>query len=580
MNAPIYKMQSLGKSIVTAGQDRGRSSPPRSPQPRRPIPHDAMDEVALRLGAFIAYATMSAFPQTRRIVAGLCLSLAILSWRASAQQPTPRRDSLRADYRNVGELLEKLPVVAPRPFDEPTALWIGALPLSCLDRLQPRPGGRAGAGGRANAATDTSRRASAADSADTNRIRATTAAAPGANNGAGYFWVASYTLMHDHDRLRAFWGCNDWHSAVASTWATIRVLRSYPHSTLNDLTREKLNAHLGRANLDGELEFFRATAAAINPIPSASQTGLFERPYGFAWLLKLASELHTWPDSQARRWSTNLTPLASWMADSLGAYFTKLVEPVRTGAQGNTATNMTLALDYADVVHDAKLRSAIVTTARKFYLGDSTCSTQSERVVPAAGGRGGRGGGRGANADTSRRAATTPNDLTAASRGGAPPAQFGGGGAVIVSPCLSEAALMARVLEPRAYLAWIERVLPPLQSGRFAPLTEPIAIPTAAPAPTTPAPPADTSAAGRAAAAAAATIALANERARLAGLSFSRAQSMERIARALPTGDARVAAWHRLSAIQAERGFELMRDDQSGLSWLPAQALLYLTVRK
>jgi hypothetical protein len=514
---------------------------------------------------------------TLRAIAGICASLASLSWQAKAQQPTPRRDSLRADYRDVAELLEHLPNIARRPFDEPTALWLGALPLSCLDRLQPRPGGRGG--GRAAVPTDTSRR-TRADSADTSRARPAAAPAPTANNGAGYFWVASYTLMNDHDRLRAFWGCNDWHSAVASTWATIRVLQSYPRSTLTDLTREKLNAHLGRANLDGELAFFRATAAAINPIPSASQTGLFERPYGFAWLLKLASELHTWPDSQAKRWSANMTPLATWMADSLGAYFTKLVEPVRTGAQGNTAMNMTLALDYADVVHDTRLRTAIVTTARKFYLGDSACSTQSERVVPAAGGRGGRGGGRGANADTSRRAATTPNDLTASSRGAPPPTQFGGGGAVIVSPCLSEAALMARVLEPRAYLAWVDRVLPPLQSGRFAPLTEPVAITTAAPTPATPAASTDTSANARAAAAAAAATALANERARLAGLSFSRAQSMERIARALPAHDPRVAAWHRLSAIQADRGFELMKDDQSGTSWLPAQALLYLTVRK
>jgi hypothetical protein len=385
--------------------------------------------------------------------------------------------------------------------------------------------------------------------------------------------------MHDHDRLRAFWGCNDWHSAVASTWATIRVLKSFPHTALNDLTREKLNAHLGRSNLDGELAFFKATAEAINPIPSANQTGLFERPYGFAWLLELAAELHASPDSQAKRWSGNVTPLATWMADSLGAYFTKLVEPIRSGAQGNTALNMTLALDYADVVHDAKLRASVVSVARKFYLGDSTCSTQSERVVPATGGRGGRGGGRGANVDTSRRAATTPNDLTAASRGTPPPAQFGGGGAVIVSPCLSEAALMSRVLEPHAYVAWLDRFLPPLQSGRFAPLTEAIAIPTVAPTPPT-ATRTDTSAAGRAAAAAAAATGLATERARIAGLSFSRAQSMERIAHALPATDPHVVAWHRLSAIQAERGFELMRDDESGISWLPAQALLYLTVRK
>jgi predicted component of type VI protein secretion system len=155
---------------------------------------------------------------------------------------------------------------------------------------------------------------------------------------------------------------------------------------------------------------------------------------------------------------------------------------------------------------------------------------------------------------------------------------------VIVSPCLSEAALMSRVLESRAYVAWLDRVLPPLQSGRFAPLTEAIAIPTAAPPPQPPAAaagaPIDTTPAGRAATAAAAAAALANEHARLAGLSFSRAQSMERIARALPATDPRVAAWHRLSAIQAERGFELMRDDQAGLSWLPAQALLYMKVRQ
>jgi hypothetical protein len=398
--------------------------------------------------------------------------------------------------------------------------------------------------------------------------------------------------MNDHDRLRAFWGCNDWHSAVSSTWAAVRVLQRYPQSTLRDLTREKLNAHLGRANLDGELSFFRATAEAINPIPSASQTGLFERPYGFAWLLELAAAMRTWPDTQAKRWSANMTPLATWMADSLGAYFTKLVEPIRTGAQGNTALNMTLALDYADVANDTRLRTAIVSTARRFYLSDSTCSTQSERVAPATSGRGGRGGGgrggggggRAANPDSSPGQPTTPNDLTAASRSAPPPTQFGGAGAVIASPCLSEAAVMSRVLEPRAYVAWIDRVLPALQSGRFAPLTEAIAIPTAAPPPTpqpaTVAAPVDTTPAGRAATAASAAAALATERARLAGLSFSRAQSMERIARALPANDPRVAAWHRLSAIQADRGFELMRDDQAGLSWLPAQALLYMMVRQ
>ena len=135
---------------------------------------------------------------------------------------------------------------------------------------------------------------------------------------------------------------------------------------------------------------------------------------------------------------------------------------------------------------------------------------------------------------------------------------------------------MSRVLEPRAYVAWLDRFLPPLQSGRFAPLTEAATNPTASPPPAARGGAPDTSAATAAATAAA----LATERARLAGLSFSRAQTMERIARALPDRDPRAGALRRLSAIQADRGYELMRNDTAGSYWLPAQALLFEAVRK
>ena len=484
-----------------------------------------------------------------------------VSSSALAQRPDT---ALRADYRDVAELLQNIPNVAPPVFDEPRALWLGALPLSCLDRLQPRPGaGR----GRASTPADTNARADS-----TGRGARPPVTQAGTNSGAGYFWVPTYSLVRDHNRLRAFWGCNDWHSAVASTWVAVRLQKSHPNTALRELTREKLNAHLGKSNLEGEIEFFNATAKAINPIPSASQTGLFERPYGFAWLLKLYAELRTWPDSQAQRWSGNVAPLARWMSDSLGAYYIKLVEPVRGGTLTNTANSMTLALDYADVAADANLRRAIVTSARKLFLADSTCATQNERVVSGGAGRGGRGGrGRGAAADTVL--PTTPNDLTAGTgpgRGNTPQPT----GQEILSPCLSEAALMARVLDQRAYLAWLDKFLPPLPSGRFAPLTEAAPIPTTAPASAgRGGAPADTSAA-------AAATALANERARLAGLSFARAQMMERIARALPPNDSRVTALHRLSAMHADRGFTLLRDDSAGISWLPAQALLYGMVRK
>ena len=539
---------------------------------------------------------------------------------ALEQQPPARGDSvpLRADYRDLAELVQKLPNVAAPALDETRALWLEALPLSCLDRLQPIPGagrargGRGGPGRGEAAATvatlagspaDTGPHTARLDSAQDlpndsagrarntgrgSRGAARPAAAP--NNGAGYFWVANYTLLPDHDRLRAFWGCSDWHSAVSSTWATVRLLKRFPASPLRQLASEKLDAHLGRSNLNGELTFFQAAAAAINPIPSANQQGLFERPYGFAWLLELSAELRTWPDTQADRWSADVTPLATWMADSLAGYMNTLVVPVRTGAQTNTAQSMTLALDYAGAIGDAsrgeaasRLRSAILGAARRFYLSDSTCATELERIPPAPavasgeGRRGARGPGRGRGADSTPHT-TTPNDLTALGargRGAAAPAA-GFGGPVVVSPCLSEAALMGRVLEPHPYAAWLDHFLPPLQSGRFAPLTEAIDIPASAP----PQAPRGGGAAGPDTSGAARAAAIATERARLAGLSFSRAQDMERIARELPATDARVAVLHRLAAIQADRGFELMHDDTAGISWLPAQALLYEAVRK
>lgn len=519
-------------------------------------------------------------------LAGLAGASAMLAQRGPARGDSA---SLRADYRDLGELMAKLPATAAPPaLDESRALWLGALPLACLDRLQPRPGR---GGGRAATTTppETSavrgrRDSTAGDSANRNGGRG----GAGQNTGAGYFWVATYSLVPDHDRLRAFWGCSDWHSSVGSTWVAARLLEKFPNTVMRELTREKLNAHLGKSNLEGEVEFFHAAAAAINPIPSASQTGLFERPYGFAWLLELQAGLRTWPDSQAQRWSANVGPLATWMADSLGAYLEKLVEPVRSGAQTNTAESMSLALDYADAAGDNKLRRSIASTARRLYLADTACATQAERVVPPAAGRGGRGVGRGAGrgADTTARS-TAPNDLTTvAGRRAAPPA-VGGGGPVILSPCLTEAALMSRVLDAKPFTSWLDRFLPPLQSGRFAPLTEPVALAASTSArsngPRLTVTGSSFQAIGGGAipdtSAAAVAAAAATEHARLTGLSFARARAMERIARALPANDPRVAAWRRLSAIQADRGYELLHDDTAGLAWLPAQALLYEMTR-
>jgi hypothetical protein len=464
----------------------------------------------------------------------------------AAQKPRPGADSvhLRADYRDINELLTKLPQTAPPVFGEQQAVALGAIQLSCLDRLQPqtppRPAPRDNSSGRdSTAVRDSASRADSIATANAN------------NRGDGYLWFTTYSLVPSNNQVRAFWGCSDWHSAVSSTWATAYLVRNFPKSSLQDLSREKLADHLGASNLKGELAFFHSAAESINPIPFSAQRGLFERPYGFAWLLKLQSELYTWPDSAARKWAINVTPLSNWMADSLGAYITTLPAPVRSGGQTNTALSLMLALDYANASGDAPLREQLISNSRRLFLTDKACKTESE----SAAGRGGRASAGGTGARGGARRSAVPdtgfNDLSAPSAAARPGGGFGGGD--IVSPCLTEAALMSQVLPRSEFVTWLNTFLPPLQSGRFSPLTEPAGgTGTVAPA----------------------------DRARLSGLSFQRAQAMERIAHALPAADQRVAALHRLSSIHAERGLQLMREDVSGVSWLPAYALLYIDARK
>jgi hypothetical protein len=343
---------------------------------------------------------------------------------ATAQQTPPRPDSnaARRDYKDLGELLAHLPNVAPPAFDEQRALWLGSLPLACIDRLQPAPG-RAGGGNRgANVPVDTTAgRGGAADSAGRGGQRGGASGGRANLSGADYFWVTTYQLVPDHKKTRAFWGCTDWHSAVSSLWVTARLARDYPRFGLRELAREKLGDHLGASNLAGELAFFRGRA------------GTFERPYGYAWLLKLHSELRTWPDSQAKRWATNTTPLAAWMADSLIAHLTALRQPVRAGTQANTAFTLGLALDDATPAFHPRLQSAIAATARRLYLPDKQCDTQAEAAANAARGGGPGRAGRGAAADSANagRAAgavapDSANRAGGAGRGAAQTAPAGG----------------------------------------------------------------------------------------------------------------------------------------------------------
>jgi hypothetical protein len=215
----------------------------------------------------------------------------------------------------------------------------------------------------------------------------------------------------------AFYGAYDWHSSVHGHWMLARLLRLFPDLPEAGEIRAVLGRHLAAENLKAEADYF-----------ARKESRPFERPYGWAWLLKLAEELDGWDDPDARRWSKDLRPLAEVVVGRYLEFFPKQTYPIRTGVHPNTAFGLSFAHDYAKLVGDAKLRALVEERARAYFGGDADA-----------------------------------------------PATWEPSGADFFSPTLVEADLMRRVLPPAEFRSWFARFLPGAARGEpkslFTPAT-------------------------------------------------------------------------------------------------------------
>lgn len=161
-----------------------------------------------------------------------------------------------------------------------------------------------------------------------------------------------------------FYGSYDWHSCVHSYWMLARLLRRFPSLP---------HAADIRALFD---EQFVADKIAVECAYLASPTARgFKRPYGWAWLLKLAEELHLHDD---QRWSQALTPLADAFAQRFRDFLPLATYPVRVGTHFNTAFGLRMAADYAAVTRDDALMALLRDTGRRWYGGDADCPAWGE----------------------------------------------------------------------------------------------------------------------------------------------------------------------------------------------------------
>ena len=111
----------------------------------------------------------------------------------------------------------------------------------------------------------------------------------------------------------AFYGCFDWHSSVHGHWMLVRLLRTFPDLPEAKQIRAVLAEHLTAKNLQAEADYFAQ--------PNRKS---FERPYGWAWLLKLAEELHGWDDADAQ--SLVEEPASRWPTCIVARYLAYLPE--------------------------------------------------------------------------------------------------------------------------------------------------------------------------------------------------------------------------------------------------------------
>lgn len=207
----------------------------------------------------------------------------------------------------------------------------------------------------------------------------------------------------------SFFGCIDWHSAVHNHWLLIRLRREWPELSEIESARTILDRHLDPKALALELAYF-----------DTPSNGAFSRPYGWAWVLQLHAEAVAAGDLDSLRWAAALQPLRDELAKRLREYFSKELRfPIRTGLHGNSAFALTLGIDTARSVGDSELEAALISATRRMFLDDHNYPS----ILEPSGGD-------------------------------------------FLSPALTEAGLMATVLETVEFAEWLDAFLPLL--GRSA----------------------------------------------------------------------------------------------------------------
>jgi len=210
-----------------------------------------------------------------------------------------------------------------------------------------------------------------------------------------------------------FFGSFDWHSCVHGWWSLLTLRRLFPQM-----------AEALEIETQADASFTSGKVATERAYLDRPLSAGFERPYGWAWVLQLHLEATRHGD---RSWGTELEPLARAFADRFRRYLQILTYPIRAGTHFNTAFALVLAMEWAETF-DHNLAELIAARARHWFANDRDCQ------------------------------AWEPS------------------GDDFLSPALTEALLMSRVLPANEFGDWFAAFLPRIDNGQPATLFTPATV--------------------------------------------------------------------------------------------------------
>lgn len=301
-------------------------------------------------------------------------------------------------------------------------------------------------------------------------------------NSPGHVLACDADARPPRELHPAFFGSFDWHSCVHSWWTLLSLRRLFP-----DMPEAAGISALA------DTTFTADKLAAELAYAQRPESRGFERPYGWAWLLALHLEASRHGD---RQWAVLLEPLARHFATGFASYLPKLTYPITSGTHANTAFALTLAHGWACGL-DTGLRSLI-----EDYAAANFSELDEYRGW----------------------------DI---------------GGDSFLSPVLSVALLMQRVLPKTAFPDWFDRVLP--EGGWLQNACHPAVVSN----------PSD------------------GKLAHLDGLNLSRAWALRSIAAYLDPAP-RAASLRELADNHLAASLEAVDGDYMGSHWLASFALLAL----